>query len=221
MKGPAKIGLLFELQSRRFSEQWVGSIGDIRDQLAVGNIPVSTWTEPESKLTARILVARPTPWSTKPGPDDAGFRALLEELKSIQPGTASASAALLAYAEKHGGETWRLLQWLGWCSGNARLLDTAFEHTQRENSADINQMSGFAWACAWGNLDCVRWGLKHGVSLESTNRWGWNPTALATYNGHAGIARLLIDAGAPPTTTTESLFEQYGIPMGPGIPPPI
>lgn len=58
-------------------------------------------------------------------------------------------------------------------------------------------LDGFAWACEYGRRDVVEYLLDQGVGADTLLRGGTTGLHWAALEGHAGIAQLLLDRGAP------------------------
>lgn len=56
--------------------------------------------------------------------------------------------------------------------------------------------------CAIGNVKCTKWALENGASVDTTNVNQMFPLVLATINGHAEVANILLDHNACINLTT-------------------
>ncbi len=70
------------------------------------------------------------------------------------------------------------------------------------NSLDDNERSVLSCAAANGQLDVVKWLLKHGADPNLSN-WQ-SPLSQACFYGHYDVARILLENGADPNFTTHT-----------------
>lgn len=63
--------------------------------------------------------------------------------------------------------------------------------------------SGFAWACAYGHIDVVRFLLDRGVDVAALHR-GETPLHHAAFGGHAAVVALLLERAAPVNVKDET-----------------
>jgi ankyrin repeat protein len=83
--------------------------------------------------------------------------------------------------------------------GRLDIVQSCFsEDGSLKPPATEDQMrDGFAWACQFGRNEVVDFLLQRGMQVDAKLRHGATGLHWAAYGGHALIARLLLDRGAP------------------------
>jgi uncharacterized protein len=84
--------------------------------------------------------------------------------------------------------------------GNAPAVRALLQQRVDLNAAGPDGTTALHWAVHRDSLDVVSLMIAAGASVETPNRYGVTPLALACLNGNAGIVQALLKAGASPNT---------------------